>query len=313
MTFPRPRLHALAPRRPQFTRISESPFLGVCLVLAAVVSLQFGSAFATQLFPIVGTWATTFVRLFIAALVIVAISRPKIFQWTKVQWRYVLYLGISIGMMNAFFYAGLSRLNLATAVTIEFIGPLTLAAILSRNAKDFLWVLLAFIGILLFGFESIYSAASFDLIGVSCVLVAAVFWALYILASSKVGVHVPGVGGLGVAMIIGALPLLPFAAPELPTLFLNADLLLLAIGTSVMSSLVPYSLEFIALRILPSNTFGILMALEPVVAAIMGWILLSQPIGVLGAIAIVCVMSASIGTTRKAPKPKTRIEESEFS
>lgn len=287
----------------------HSPFMGILCVLGSVCSLQFGAAYATTLFPHVGPFATTSLRLSIAGLIILAITRPTLTAWSKQQWIYIIRFGIAMGLMNTFFYAGIDKLPLGTAVTIEFIGPLTLAALLSKNLKDYLWVTLALLGIGLFGLEALTSTHSLDLHGVAFILAAAFFWALYILTSATVGAHVPGTGGLGIAMLIGALPTMPAALAHTPDFITTPTLFTTAIGTALFGSLIPYSLEFYALKILPSHTFGILMSLEPAAAATLGFLLLNQPISSHGTLAIACVMSASIGTTlsararRKNPKP----------
>lgn len=301
----------MVPMTPAPTPRTASPLTGVLLVLGSVFSLQFGAAFATTLFPIVGPWATTSLRLSVAGIIILIITRPHIRTWTKAQWKHVLYFGLAMGLMNTFFYAGLERIPLGTAVTIEFLGPLTLAALLSRNGKDYLWVTLAILGIGLFGLESLYSTTTLDPIGVVFILAAALFWALYILTSATVGKHVPGAGGLGIAMLIGALPTLPAGISHAPTFINDPSLLLIALGTAVFASLVPYSLEFMALKIVPNHTFGILMSLEPVVAALMGWVLLSQPVSAVGAVAIALVMAASIGTTTTSRRETVTVAETE--
>ncbi|AKK04916.1 putative permease, DMT superfamily [Corynebacterium mustelae] len=302
----------MVPMKPAPPSRTSSPLTGVLLILGSMFSLQFGAAFATTLFPILGPWATTSIRLSIAGTIVLIITRPSIRTWTRTQWKHVIRFGLAMGLMNTFFYAGLERIPLGTAVTIEFLGPLTLAALLSRSARDYLWVSLAVGGIGLLGIESLLSTTSLDPVGVVFILAAAVFWALYILTSATVGRHVPGAGGLGVAMLIGTVPTLPAGISHIPTFVTDPSLLLIAVGTAVFASLVPYSLEFMALKIVPNHTFGILMSLEPVVAGFMGWVLLSQPISVLGAAAIVLVMVASIGTTTTSSRETTTIAETEI-
>ncbi|MCS4491428.1 EamA family transporter [Corynebacterium sp. ES2794-CONJ1] len=302
-----PRLHIMAPaaRRPRLRPLSLSgAWIGITFVILAIISLQLGSALATQLFSVAGTWGTAFYRLGIAGTLLLAITRPKILKWNRTQWTHVIALGIALSLMNGFFYSGLARIPLGTAVTIEFLGPLSLAALLSRRAKDFLWVGLAVVGIGIFGLESFFSSASLDGLGLVFILLAAFFWALYIVASAKVGQHINGTGGLAVALIIGAIPAAPQGLANISTVVSEPVFIGYAIATALLASLIPYSLEFIALRSIPSATFGVLMSLEPVVAAIMGWLLLKQNISALGLIAIACVITASIGATRTTKKPR---------
>ncbi|MCS6571430.1 EamA family transporter [Corynebacterium diphtheriae] len=251
---------------------------GVLFIIASCCSLQMGAAFAIQLFPIAGPWATTFARLFISGAILLAITRPSIRDFDRSQWSAIIVFGLTIGAMNTTFYAALSRIPLGTAVTIEFIGPLTLSAVLSKSARDLLWVLIAIAGISLFGWESLFGTGNLDPIGVAFVLIAGFFWAMYILASAKVGRLIPGSGGLALGMLI---------------------------GTAILASLIPYSFEMAALRRLPSAVFGILCSLEPVFAAFFGWLLLHQPISTISVIAMALVITASVGTTINANRKNT--------
>ncbi|CAB0634934.1 hypothetical protein CIP107573_00527 [Corynebacterium diphtheriae] len=182
---------------------------GVLFIIASCWSLQMGAAFAIQLFPIAGPWATTFARLFISGAILLAITRTSIRDFDRSQWSAIIVFGLTIGAMNTTFYAALSRIPLGTAVTIEFIGPLTLSAVLSKSTRDLLWVLIAIAGINLFGWESLFGTGNLDPIGVAFVLIAGFFWAMYILASAKVGRLIPGSGGLALGMLIGSLIPLP--------------------------------------------------------------------------------------------------------
>lgn len=276
---------------------NSRPVVGALLVCGSCISLQFGAALAVLLFPLIGAWATTLCRLFIAGLILTVILRPRVHRWSREQWISVALFGLSLGTMNAFFYAGIARIPLGTAVTIEFIGPLALAAILSRSLRDALWVGLAVLGIGLFGVEKFLGLSELDPAGVLCVLAAGVFWALYILAAGNAGKKVPGTGSIAIAMLFGSLPSLPLGAADVPTVFLDVKLLGLAVGTAIFASLVPYTLEFLALRRVSAGVFGILMSMEPAVAALAGWLLLDQHMGVLGIVAVCLVVSACLGTT----------------
>jgi len=198
--------------------------------------------------------------------------------------------------MNAFFYVAISYIPLGTAVTIEFIGPLVLSAVLSRSIRDALWVGLAVGGVGLFGLERLLGLSSLRPIGVVCALGAGLFWALYILATDNAGKKVAGTGIIAVALLIGSLPSAPLGMAHFFMVVTDTHLLLLAIGTAILASLVPYTLEFLALRRLPPSTFGILLSMEPAVAATAGWLLLNQHMGVLGVIAVCLVVSACVGT-----------------
>ena len=277
----------------------------VLMILASCMSLQFGAALAVQLFPEIGSWGTTSLRLGIAAVVLLVLTRPKPHRFTGRQWIAVAVFGVVIGAMNGSFYASIERIPLGTAVAIEFLGPLTVAAVLSTRRSDLLWVVLALAGVGLFGLESLTGAAQLDVLGVLLALVAAVFWGLYVLSSARVGQLVPGQDGLAVAMAIGALTVLPLGAPGAVAGLMDLRLLALAAGTAVLASVLPYTLELSALRRLPRHVFGILLSLEPAIALLAGVLLLSQGISVLKATAAALVMVASIGVTltARAAKP----------
>lgn len=272
----------------------------ILMVVGSCVSLQFGSAFATMIFPALGPWGTTALRLSIAALVLLAVCRPNLRAWTRSQWAAVLCFGAALAGMNGFFYAAIARIPIGIAVCIEFLGPLALAAVLSRRWKDTVWTGLALAGIGLFFVDDLVGDQPLDRLGVLCVLVAAGFWALYILTSERVGRLVPGTGGLAGALAVGAVLMLPFGAQTVPPIVAQPGLLVPALATAALASLIPYSLEFAALRRLPKPVFGVLLSLEPVVASFAGLLLLGQGITALGACAIALVVLASAGSTLSA-------------
>jgi inner membrane transporter RhtA len=268
------------------------------LVLGSCTSLQVGAALATRLFPVTGAAGATLLRLGLAAAVMLAATRPNVRSWTRDQWRWVLLFGVTLAGMNGFFYAAIARIPLGVAVTIEFLGPLALAAVLSRRPRDLGWVLLALIGVGTLGWSGGGgSGSSLDFVGVVFVLVAAVFWALYILVGARVTAAVPGKGGLAVAMTFASLVLLPGGMRAAAHITERPSLLLVALGTALMASVVPYSLEFAAMRRLPKRNFGILLSLEPAVATLAGWLVLGQSAGLLAVAAIVAVVAASVGST----------------
>jgi inner membrane transporter RhtA len=274
------------------------------LVLGSCTSLQAGAALAMRLFPVTGTPGATLLRLGLAAVVLLGVARPRVRGWRPSQWRAVGLYGISLAGTNGFFYAALARLPLGTAVTIQFLGPLTLAAVLSRRWRDAGWVLLAVAGVLTLGLAGRHdggTAHPLDPAGVACALVSAAFWALYIVAGSRASTAVPGRGGLAVAMTVGALALLPFGALGALRVAARPHLMLIALGTAVLASVVPYTLELAAMRRAPRRVFGILLSLEPGVATLAGWVLLGQrtPPVAIAAIALVVVASAGAALSAK--------------
>jgi inner membrane transporter RhtA len=276
----------------------------VLLVLGSCTSLQAGAALAMRLFPVTGTPGATLLRLGLAAVVLLGVARPRVRGWRPSQWRAVGLYGISLAGTNGFFYAALARLPLGTAVTIQFLGPLTLATVLSRRWRDAGWVVLAVAGVLTLGLVGQHdggAAHPLDPVGVACALVSAAFWALYIVAGSRASTAVPGRGGLAVAMTVGALVLLPFGALGALQVASRPHLMLIAVGTAVLASVVPYTLELAAMRRAPRRVFGILLSLEPGVATLAGWVLLGQrtPPAAIAAIALVVLASAGAAMSAK--------------
>ncbi|MBB3083694.1 EamA family transporter [Geodermatophilus sabuli] len=274
------------------------------MVLGSCISLQVGAASAAQLFPTMGSAGVTLLRLLVAAAVLLIATRPHLRRWTWRQWMAVVAFGLCLAGMNASFYAAIARIPLGAAVTIEFLGPLVLAAVLSRRMRDLGWVLLAAAGVVLLGLAAHAGAGSgLDRIGVAFALLAGVFWAGYILTSARVGAAVPGQGGLAVALAVGSLALVPVGAAGAAAAIGRPDLLLLGAVTGLLASVVPYTLELSALRRLTPSVFGVLLSLEPAIAALAGWLLLDQPLGAREAAAVALVVLASIGSTTFAQRP----------
>ena len=223
------------------------------LVLGSCTSFQFGAALATHLFPVTGAVGATLLRLGLAAIVLLAITRPNVRGWNRAQWRSVILYGVSLAGMNGFYYAALARLPLSAAVTIQFLGPLTLAAALSRRWRDGGWIVLALLGVLTLGVADRQrgSGGGLDPLGVALALVSAAFWALYIIAGSRASAAVPGRSGVAVAMTAGALVLLPFGTIGAWHAVGRPGPMLLALGVALLASVVPYTLDFAAMRRAP--------------------------------------------------------------
>ncbi len=281
------------------------PGTAVLLVLGSCTSFQFGAALATHLFPLAGAPGTTLLRLGVAALVLLAVTRPRVRGWRRAQWRPVLLYGVSLAGMNGFYYAALARLPLSAAVTIQFLGPLTLAAALSRRWRDAGWIVLALLGVLTLGMADRHGGGTgtgtgLDPVGVVFALVSAAFWALYILAGSRASAAVPGRSGVAVAMTAGALVLLPFGARGAWHVVGRPAPMLLALGVALLASVVPYTLEFAAMRRIPRRVFGILLSLDPALATLAGWLLLGQHSSPVAIAAVATVITASVGSTLSA-------------
>jgi inner membrane transporter RhtA len=275
----------------------------VLLVLGSCTSFQFGAALATHLFPVTGAVGATLLRLGLAALVLLAVTRPRLRGWNKAQWRSVILYGVSLAGMNGFYYAALARLPLSAAVTIQFLGPLTLSAALSRRWRDGGWIVLALLGVLTLGMADRHAsgaAAGLDPVGVVLALISAAFWALYIMAGSRASAVVPGRSGVAVAMTVGALVLLPFGTLGASHAAGRPGPMLLAFGVAMLASVVPYTLEFAAMRRAPRRVFGILLSLDPALATLAGWLLLGQRSSPVAIAAVATVIAASVGSTLSA-------------
>jgi len=259
-----------------------------------MLSIQGGAAFAKTLFPQLGAMGTTTLRVSLAAAVLMLIFRPRLGALTWKDWRAVIPYGLSLGLMNLAFYLSLTRLPLGLAVTFEFVGPLVLSLLLSRRPLDFAWVGLAAVGIVMIAPHGA-STAPLDLIGVGLALLAGAFWALYILAGGAVGRRLPGATGVVAGMGIAALVSLPFGLVQAGAGLLHPAALLSGLAVALLSSALPYTLEMYALRALPARVFGVMMSVEPAIAALSGLLFLHEHLTLVQWIAVACVIAASAG------------------
>ena len=283
----------------------EEPALGirganripaVWLVVGGIFSVQIGAAIAKDLFPLVPPTALVWLRLATSAVVFVAVIRPRLRGRTRDDWLVALGFGFSLLVMNWAIYQSFARIPLGIAVTIEFLGPLSVAVIGSRRRRDLVWVALAGLGVALLG----ASRTNLTLAGVLFALLAAAGWAAYILLSAQTGKRWSGVSGLAVASLVGTVVLAPPALLEAGTGLLQPKVLLLGAAVGLLSSVIPYSLELSALRRIPPRVFGILMSLEPAAAALAGLVLLAEFLSPVQWLAMACVVVASVGATRSA-------------
>lgn len=261
------------------------------LVLAAVVSVQFGGAVAATLVPQVGAAGSVLLRLGIGATVLVLAVRPRLRGHNRSAWRTVVTFGLALGAMNWSFYASLARLPLGVAVTVEFIGPLTLAAVQSRRGRDLLAVLGAGAGVVLISEAVSTPWAQLDLAGLGLALLAGAFWAAYVVLSQRTGQAFAQLDGLAIAMIVSFAFILPFGLPSVG--LWEASVLAKGAAVAVLSSVLPYSLELLALRSLSQQVFGILLSLEPAAAALAGLLVLGQTLRLTQLLGMVLVIAAS--------------------
>ena len=272
----------------------------VSLVLVAIVAVQSGAAAATELFGELGPVGTVMLRLAFAALVLAAIWRPALGALRGRDARDVIAFGVALAAMNTSFYLALDRIPLGIAVTFEFVGPLGVAFAASRRRLDLVWAGLAGGGILLL---SPLPGSDLDLLGVALALLAGAFWAAYIVLSARVGRAFSDGQGLALAMLVATVLVLPAGIVAGGSELLEPEALAIGFAVAMLSSAIPYSLELEALRRLAQGTFGVLMSLEPAVAATIGFLALGQDLSGLELVAIAMVVVASAGALRTAPPP----------
>jgi inner membrane transporter RhtA len=278
------------------TRRATAGFPPTALVVLSACSLELGGALAKTLFATLGPVGTVTVRVGLAAAMLLLAWRPNLRRAVRVSLGMVLLFGISLAAMNLTFYLALSRVPLGVAVTIELLGPLSVAACGTRRPRDLLWVLVAAIGVAAFAPLGTPKSAALDPLGIALCLLSGAFTAAYILMSARTGRSFTNGDGLALAMLVAAIVLLPLGIPAAgPALLLYPRLLVTGAGVAMLSSVVPYSLEIAALRRLPTYVFGVLVSLEPAIAALTGWLILHEQLGVRALVGIAVVTVASAG------------------
>jgi inner membrane transporter RhtA len=270
-------------------------FPPTALVLIGIVSVQLGSALAKHLFSVVGSFGAVALRLCFAALVLVLWWRPSL-RMDRRTWAVVIGYGVILGSMNLCFYLAIARIPLGIAVTIEFLGPLAVALAGSRRWLDVFWAVLAATGVALL----MEGRGDLDLIGFLFAFAAGTCWGLYILLGVALGRHTEGGNGLALGIAAAALVAVPFGVAQGGTALVQPWVLLTGFGVALLSSVIPYSVELEALRKMPPRVFGILMSLEPAMAALAGLIVLGELLDWLQWTAVLCVVAASVGATRGA-------------
>jgi inner membrane transporter RhtA len=281
----------ITPRQPILSRV-PSP----TLVLAAIGSIQFGAALATTLFDRLGPAGAVVERLVTATLVLLIVWRPRIRGRTRRELLLAALFGLILGTMNLTFYEALHRVPLGIAVTIEMVGPLAVAVGGSRQARDLVWVVLAAAGILALVRGR---AHGLDGLGVGFALAAGSLWGLYILVNARVGRAFSGGTGLALAMVVASLATLPFGIAQGGGQLIAVHSLIVGAAVGLLSSAIPYTLELESLRRIAPPVFGVLMSLEPAVAALAGFLVLGQGLAVRALAGIALVVLASVGASRR--------------
>lgn len=287
------------PDRATAQALDRVPPIG--LVLAGVTSIQFGAALAATLFDDLGPAGTSALRLLFAAVAMLAVLRPAVRGRPAGDLRLVAAFGLALGCMNLAFYEALDRVPLGVAVTLEFVGPLGVAVAYSGRRLDLLWVALAAAGIVLLADPG--GARSIDAAGAAFALLAGAFWAAYIVLAARAGPRFRGAEGVALAMGVAALVPLGPGIAQAGSALLEPRLLALGAAVALLSSAIPYSLETEALRRIPKHVFGVLMSLEPAVAALAGLVVLGQGLAARQAVAVALVVVASAGASRGAAPP----------
>jgi inner membrane transporter RhtA len=292
--------------QPTQGRIAQSRIaLPAAMILIGIVSVQFGAGLADRLFGQIPPAAVTGLRLWAAALAMVALSGRGVARSVRdlrkrracADAAIAVSFGISLGVMNFAIYQAFARIPLGVAVTIEFLGPLAVAVAGSRHLRDVGWVVLAAIGV---GLLTQGGRGHLDLTGVVFAGVAGACWAAYIVLSSATGRRFPGSSGLAIAMVVAAVLVTPPAVVAGGRAMFRPAVLAIGAAIGVLSSVIPYRLELEALRRMPIRLFGVWMSAEPAVAALIGLIMLGQHLSILQWVAVCCVMAACAGAAQGA-------------
>ena len=279
---------------------TPQPAAGTALAVTSVASVQFGAAFATQLFGRVGPVGTVSLRLVGAALVLGLVARPWRTRWSRRALSSAVLFGAVFTVMNVMLYLALDRLPLATVITLEFLGPLAVAVVTAGSWATRVWAVPAAAGVVLIGGE----LTGGDVLGVSFALTAACCWACYILLSGRMGRSGSGLPGLAVGCLFGAVVMAPIGAAVVGDALLRPSTAAAGMAVGVLSSAIPYSLDLLALRRLPTAVFGVLTSLNPGVGACAGFLVLDQALPPMTLIGVGLVMAASVGVTL-SPRPAT--------
>ena len=277
--------------------------LAIVMVLASIFSVQLGGSFAKTIFHAVGAEGVTALRQLFSTLLLLAIFRPWNNLPDRKAWGLLALYGGLLGVMNLTFYMAMSRIPLGLAVAVEFVGPLAVAILSSRQWSDIIWVACAVAGLAVL--LPLHGAGgAIDLIGVLWALVAAACWGLYIIIGQKVSDRVHGGKAVAIGMALSSLFTIPIGVAVAGAALWEPKMLLLGLGVAVLSGAIPYTLEMLALKHIPAKTFGLMMSLEPAAAALMGWLVLAERLSPIQGLGIALVIVASAGsslTARRAP------------
>jgi len=297
-------------KHPDMMRSTDDPmtfrflFLPVAALMLSLITLSLGTSLAKALFEHVGAAGTTTYRLVFSMLLLMAFWRPWQRKWVLADALPLVMFGATLGTMNLLFYKAIQSIPFGLAIAIEFTGPLAVALWSSKKPLDFVWIVLAVMGLALilplaplWGLDA--QATPLDPLGIAYALGAGICWAAYIVLGQGVADRF---GGLAtpMGMLVAALIVTPFGLIEAGSSLLNVDWMLMGLGIALLSSAIPYSLEMYSLQHLNQQTFSILLSLEPAVGAVAGWLVLSEQLSTQQMCAIGLIMAASIGSAMTA-------------
>ncbi|HHT3526014.1 threonine/homoserine exporter RhtA [Enterobacter asburiae] len=289
---------------------TSSVWLPVAVILIAMLSIQSGASLAKSLFPLVGAPGVTALRIVLGTAILVVIFKPWRLRFKKEQRLPLLFYGLSLGAMNYLFYLSIQTIPLGIAVALEFTGPLAVALFSSRRPVDFIWVVLAVLG-LWFLLPLGQSVAEIDLTGAALALGAGACWAVYILTGQRAGEeHGPATVALG--SLIAAIVFVPIGMAQATESIWQWSVMPIGLAIAILSTALPYSLEMIALTRLPTRIFGTLMSMEPALAAISGMVFLGETLTLTQTLALCSIIAASMGSTLTM-RPEPKVEKVDIS
>jgi inner membrane transporter RhtA len=275
---------------------------GVALAVASMTTIQLGAALSEPLWDRVGPSGLVALRLALAALILWPFARPVLRGRSREDLGAAVALGACSGVLTVAFFEAIARIPLGVAVTIEFLGPLGVALAGSRHARDVAWVVLAGVGVALLTLGD-GAGEPLDPVGIAFAVLAAACWAGYILLTKRVGARWAGLEGLSISLAVAALVVLPIGLSVAGSEMFVPEVILAGAALALLTPLLPFVFELIALRRLPTALFGVIMSLEPAIAALLGFLILDQALAVSGIVAIAMVSIASAGATLTSPAP----------
>jgi inner membrane transporter RhtA len=271
----------------------------IIAILIAIVSVQLGATLSKHVFPLVGSEGTTALRQFFATVSLLIVFQPWRGGPERKHWPVLALYGAILGVMNLVFYASIARIPLGIAVALEFSGPLAVAILGSRKWSDFIWVACAVAGLLIL-LPWGEGSAALDPLGVVYALIAGVLWGLYIIVGQKVGDRVHGGKAVALGMAFSTIFTVPIGMAFAGAVPWSPTIMLYGLGIGILASAIPYALEMMALKAMPAKTFGLMMSLEPAVAALLGLVILHELLTGLQWLAVALVIVASAGSSLTA-------------